>query len=106
MSESSQADTADAVDTPVHRATIDQFNIEDLDAMLDAIRERRLIRVRQLEAIANKKADDHYLATYIKYEKAYNTAKKAIAKLDAEIDRVEALTNKARALALEMEVDD
>ena len=48
-------------DTPTHRASINQMSVDDLDAMLHELRERRLHRVQQLEALAKVKSDEAQL---------------------------------------------
>ena len=52
-------------DTPTHRATINQMHVDELDAMLEGIRTRRLERVKKLEAVARVKADDAQLVSCV-----------------------------------------
>lgn len=90
-------------DTPIHRATINQMVIEELDALLDSIRVRRLAVVQKLEKVAKVKAEDGHLQTYLKFERTLITARKAIAKLGEDEAKAEVIVNKLRALAMEME---
>jgi hypothetical protein len=84
------------MDTPTERATINQLSVDELDAMLIAIRERRLERVQRLEAIAKVKADDAQLVSWMAFERAYTIAKRALNKLTEQEAKVEALIHKAR----------
>ena len=56
-------------DTPTERATINQLSVDELDAMLTGIRERRLHRVQQLEAIAKVKSDEAQLVSWMQLER-------------------------------------
>lgn len=87
-------------DTPTERATINQLSVDELDALLTGIRERRLLRVQQLEAVAKVKSDDARLISYMQFERAYNTAKRALAKLEEQEAKVDALIHKVRLRAM------
>lgn len=87
-------------DTPTERATINQLSVDELDALLTGIRERRLLRVQQLEAVAKVKSDDARLVSYMQFERAYNTAKRALAKLEEQEAKVDALIHKVRLRAM------
>jgi hypothetical protein len=95
----------DAYDTPTQRASINRLSVDDLDAWLIAIRERRLATVQKLEAAAKVRADEVRLVAFLKYEKQYQRAKNALAKLDEQIDKVEATVHKCRMLALAAELE-
>lgn len=88
-------------DTPLSRATINQFQVDELDELLSDIRERRLDRVRKLEALARVRADEAQLAVYLKFERAYERAKRAVAKLTEQEQKVDAVVHKARLLAMQ-----
>jgi hypothetical protein len=90
----------DAHDTPTQRATINQFSVDELDAMLTALRARRLERVQRLEAIAKVKSDDAQLVSWLKFERAYNIAKRHMAKLEEMEKKTEALVHKVRIAAM------
>lgn len=83
-------------DTPTERATINQLSVDELDAMLAIIRERRLLRVQQLEAIAKVKSDDARLVSWMAFERAYKVAKRALDKCAEQEAKVEALVHKCR----------
>ena len=83
-------------DTPTERATINQLSVDQLDAMLAVIRERRLLRVQQLEAMAKVKSDDARLTAWLAFERAYKTAKKSLDKCAEHEAKVEALIHKCR----------
>ena len=87
-------------DTPTERATINQLSVDELDTMLTEIRERRLLRVQKLEAIARVKSDEARLVSYMQFERAYNTAKRALDKLVEQEEKVDALIHKARIKAM------
>ena len=90
-----------AHDTPINRATLNQMTVDQLDTMLAGIRERRLERVRKLEALAQVKADEAMLVTFMKFERAVARAKRAIDKLKEAEDKADAALRVARLLAVE-----
>lgn len=83
-------------DTPTERATINQLSVDQLDAMLAVIRERRLMRVKQLEEIAKVKSDDARLVSWMAFERAYKVAKRALDKCTEQEAKTEALIHKCR----------
>lgn len=93
-------------DTPTQRATINQLTVDELDAWLDRIRERRLVAVRKLEVAAKVKADSVRLTAFLRLETHIKAAKRSLAKLDEQIDKAEKLVHKCRlsAMAAQMEV--
>ena len=97
-----------SVDTPTQRATINQLSVDELDAMLTAIRERRLERVHKLEAIAKVKSDDAQLASWLGFERAYKIAKRALDRLAEQEAKVDALLHKVRikAMVVQFEVGE
>lgn len=95
----------DDYDTPTARATINQLSVDDLDALLETIRERRLTRVKKLEEVAKLKADDVRLEAFLRFQRAYDVAKRAIAKLDEQDAKVERLVHKCRLLALAAQLE-
>jgi hypothetical protein len=93
---------ADIIDTPISRATVNQLTIEQLDAFLDGVRARRLLRVQKLEKVAKVSAEDAHLATYLKFEAAHAKARKLLDKLAEDEAKAESFVNKLRVLAMEM----
>lgn len=91
-------------DTPTSRATINQLTIDALDEMLAAIRERRLVRVKKLEQLAQAKADDVRLTEYLKFEKEYARVQKMMAKHVAEEAKIEAALHKLRLHVMAMDM--
>lgn len=87
-------------DTPTDRATINQFNVDMLDVLLGELRERRLARVRQLEAVAKIKADDAQLVSFMKFERAYKIASRYLTKMVEMEAKAEALVHKVRVAAM------
>ena len=95
----------DSYDTPTQRASINRLSVDDLDAWLDAIRARRLATVQKLEAAARVRADEVRLSAFLKYEKQYQRAKSALARLDEQMGKVELVIHKCRLLALAAELE-
>ena len=92
-------------DTPTERVAINQLSVDELDAWLEVIRTRRLATVQKLEAIAKVRADEARLETFLKFQSAYDRAKKAVKKLDEQIEKTEVVVHKARLLAMAMEME-
>jgi len=92
-------------DTPTERVAINQLSVDELDAWLEVIRTRRLATVQKLEAIAKVRADEARLETFLKFQRAYDRAKKAVKKLDEQLDKTEVVVHKARLLAMAMEME-
>lgn len=92
-------------DTPTHRAAINQLSVDKLDAWLEQIRERRLQTVRKLEAAAKVKADEVRLVSFMKFERQYKIAQRALVRLDEQIAKAEAIIHKCRLLALAAELE-
>ena len=95
-------------DTPTQRATINQLSVDELDAMLVAIRQRRLERVHKLEEIAKVKSDDAQLTSWLAFERAYKIAKRALDRLAEQEAKVDALIHKVRikAMVVQFEVGE
>lgn len=98
-------DPVDKFDTPTQRATITQLDVDELDAWLIRIRERRLTKVRQLEAVAKVRSDSVRLESFLKLEKAITVAKRAMAKLEEQDAKVEKLVHKCRLLAMAAQLE-
>jgi exonuclease VII small subunit len=96
----SMSDPGEAHDTPTERATINQLSVDELDAMLTALRERRLARVHKLEELAKIKSDEAQITSWLKFERAYKIAKRALDKLEEQDQKVEALMQKVRMAAM------
>ena len=95
----------DDYDTPTQRAAINQLSVDDLDAMLEQLRERRLLYVKKLEHVAKLRADDVRLEAFLKFQRAYGIAKRALAKLDEQDAKTERLVHKCRLLALAAQLE-
>lgn len=87
-------------DTPTQRATINQMSVDDLDAMLTAMRTRRLERVQKLEALAKIKSDEVQLTSWLAFERAYGIAQRYMKKLKEAEDKAEQLIHKVRLKAM------
>jgi hypothetical protein len=92
-------------DTPTNRATITQLHVDELDTWLTRIRERRLTRVKQLEAAAKVKSDSVRLDAFIKLERAMVAAKRALEKLEEQDAKTEKLVHKCRLLAMAAQLE-
>ena len=98
----------DAHDTPTERAVITQLSVDELDFMLIALRDRRLARVQKLEAIAKVKSDETRLDLFLRYEKLYLSAKRAIQKAEEFEIKAEAAIHKLRiaVMAIQLEITE
>lgn len=92
-------------DTPTHRATISQLTIDELDAWLDRIRERRLVQVKKLEAAAKVRSDSIRLTAFLKLETSVKAAKRSLERLDEQLVKVEKLVHKCRLQAMEAQLE-
>lgn len=95
----------DQYDTPTRRATINQLHVDELDAWLEQIRERRLKKVKQLEAVAKIRSDEVRLVAFLKYERAYLAAQRALAKLEEQEHKAEAILHKCRLMAMAAQLE-
>jgi hypothetical protein len=92
-------------DSPTDRITINRLSVDELDNWLDQIRSRRLVIVQKLEAAAKVSADKVRLVSFLKLEKQMAITKRALTKLDADIERVEKIVHKCRLLAMAAELE-
>jgi hypothetical protein len=95
----------DQYDTPTNRVTINRLAVDELDAWLEQIRDRRLQTVKKLEAVARVKSDEVRLAAFIKYERALKAAQRALARLDEAEKKAEAAVHKCRLMAMAAELE-
>jgi hypothetical protein len=105
MSDTYVISKPETYDTPTHRTTISQLTIDELDAWLERIRERRLVSVKKLEAAAKVRADDVRLTAFLKLETSVKVSKRALAKLDEQCAKVEKLVHKTRLLAMAAQLE-
>ena len=89
-------------DTPINRATIAEIEVDQLDVLLEQLRERRLVRVKALEAIAQTKADEHSLSTYMKFQKLLARTKEQFAKQEEVERKLQENINKLRVMQIEV----
>jgi|SRR5215469_5557562 len=97
--------TPEEFDTPTQRAAINMLDVDTLDVMLTAIRERRLVAVKKLEKAAKVRADEVRLEAFLKFQAQYKRAKRAVEKLDELMEKTEAVVHRARLLALAAELE-
>jgi hypothetical protein len=100
-----QPNYLEVMDTPTERIAINRLSVDQLDQMLEVIRERRLKTVQVLEKAARVKADEVRLTLFLKFEAQYTRAKRAIERLDALMTRTESVVHKARLLAMAAELE-
>jgi hypothetical protein len=100
--------TLSSYDTPTERATICKLTLDDLDAMLDTIRQRRLVRVQKLEALARVRSDETRLENYMRYERLVKLARSALKRAAEQETKAEAAIHKLRiiVMSIEMEVSE
>jgi uncharacterized protein YlxW (UPF0749 family) len=90
-------------DNPIDRADIDQLTDEQLDEMLQVIRDRRLKLLRafeEAETLREAELEDDQRDDLEKMLQTINTDMKS---LDTKIEKIEKKINKIRALRLAIE---
>ena len=95
----------DQYDTPTERITINRLSVDELDAWLEQLRERRLQTVKKLEAAAKVRSDEVRLTAFIRYERALKAAQRALERLDEAEKKAEAAVHKCRLLAMAAELE-
>lgn len=90
-------------DTETHRATVAELTPELAEAMLDAIRDRRLRLAAQYEQKQREKAQARSVRVQQMYDKALEQVKKKLEAADKALDAVEEKINRMRAFRLELE---
>lgn len=91
------------VDTPTHRATINELPEDIAQAHLDGIRERRMRTFQVYQEVQAEKAKARAASVSKQLEKQLAMLAKEIASLDKYCEKVEVRLNKVRALRLELE---
>ena len=92
-----------SLDTPITRANVLMMQVDELDAMIANIRDRRLRRVEQLKIIAQVSTQRATIDARAKFDKAIARARLLLAKCEVvEQACVEAI-NKCRGVALDLE---
>jgi hypothetical protein len=81
------------------------MSVDELDAMLEGIRARRLERVHRLEAIAKVKADDAQLVSFMQFERAYGIAARYMRKFEEMEKKAEQLIHKVRLRAMQVQFE-
>lgn len=105
---SSRIDSDDAgldADSPIHRLNVNQLAVEECEALLDALRERRLLIRAKIQKAAKVNTEKADLTAYLKFEKLLKSVKKEEEKLQTQCEKLEADVHKLRVLILEMGVD-
>ncbi len=91
-------------DTAIDRVSIEQMTNDEIDEMLIRIRDRRLKLARAYEeALALQDAQLEQDQREI-LDKALNSIKKDMERIDKSIDKFEQKVNKIRAIRLELEL--
>lgn len=90
-------------DTPTHRTAINELSLDDLDAELDALRDRRLHLANRLVQLSAVKRAQHLDAAVARFEKGRLRLRRSIEKLEETTTKVEHEMNKLRAVLLEIE---
>jgi hypothetical protein len=94
-----------ALDTPIHRATIDKLPIAVLDEWLDRIRVRRLHIVESLAVKRAAKKLAHLNDIAEKYERTYTRVQAKLEKINDALAVAEKDMQRLRALHMELEDD-
>ncbi|NJL54621.1 hypothetical protein HC928_05060 [bacterium] len=90
-------------DTPTMRASIETLTDDELDAMLESIRERRLKLVQQMVELEAAKHAAKREVISGKVSKHFAMLKKELTKVDNDIEKISARLLKIRALRLELD---
>lgn len=90
-------------DTPTHRLTIDELSLDQLDALLDEIRDRRLHIIATVEKQRLEKEESRLRAKHGQFEKLRIKLMDKCMKVGEMLDKLENEVNKLRALKLELE---
>ena len=90
-------------DTPTHRLSILELEDNTIEAILEAIRVRRLKAVRDYEEMKSMKDAAAREGIEEKLQKALDRFMKRLEKLDALIESLEEQATKLRAMKLELE---
>ena len=90
-------------DTPTDRTSIELLTDDELDAMLEVIRERRLKLVKQMQDLEAARHNARREVIAGKVEKHFEMLVKEMQGFDKHIEKVEKRLLKIRALRLELE---
>lgn len=92
-----------AADTPIKLASIEQMTSDEIDAMLIAIRERRLKPVRDYEEMLNMKAAAKKEMLQKQYDRHMSMFKKELERVDKALDKIDQRAIQLRALRMQIE---
>lgn len=90
-------------DTPTHRVSIDELSTEQLDALLDGIRERRLSIARKVAEQSIEREESRRHVKCIAFMKLRTRLMDKCVKMEEQLGKLENEVNKLRALRLEIE---
>ncbi len=91
-------------DTPMHRTTIDEMSVEDLDLFLASLRERRLNPIRMYEEEQSKVKLVKDARLREKMEKQLALMKKEIERVDACLTKIEQRMVTIRMIRFELDL--
>ncbi len=83
--------------------SIKDYSLDELDALIDTIRERRLKSVRIYEESEKLRHLARIEGLEVQYDKQLEMFRKELERVDKHIDRLELRTLKLRAIRLEIE---
>jgi len=90
-------------DTPIELVDITKLSLDDHEAMLYNIRERRLKPVKAYEELTLMKEEARKANCLAQYERQMGMFEKELARVDKAMEKVEARHIKLRALKLEID---
>jgi len=91
-------------DTPIELASLSQLSIDDIDAMLLKIRERRLRPVREYNEMLALKNESRVENLEAQYDRHISMFAKELAQFDKVVAKLDSRAVNLRALKMEMGV--
>jgi predicted DNA-binding protein (UPF0251 family) len=90
-------------DTPITRASVIGMQVDELDAMIANIRDRRLRRVAQLNQLSRANTERATIDARAKFERMLARARALMVKLEVSEQACVEAINKCRGAALDLE---
>lgn len=91
-------------DTPTHVADISELSDDELEALIEGIRERRLRPIAIYEALLAEKSGKKLDKIMIKVDKQLELFKKDLTKADAAVAKLEGRKRMLEVLRMEIEL--
>lgn len=99
------SDTLQIEDTPTHRTTYDELTMQQQEALLESIRERRLAALRVWQELTDKKEAARHEKLREKASKLAAKIEKKLAAAEKAIQDVEASFKAVKGILIELETE-